>query len=131
MPYYICDKSELQCSMGDATSRLHIRKKGLLRIILQDNDIATYKDNRPMENILPFGQCQSILNPKVAVATAANYGRLQPMPCMPKTLKFWLGFKEGLLARGMPVLTDQSLLMCAWGGKITVCKTPNTTITGE
>ena len=131
MPYYICDKSELKCSMGDATSKLHIRKKGILRLILQGNDLATFRDHVPMENIFPFGQCQTILNPHVAAATAANYGRLQPMPCIPKTSFVWFGYIEGLMAWGVPVLTDKCTLMCAWGGMIRVCKTPNTTITGE
>jgi hypothetical protein len=117
--------------MGDSTSKLGVQPRGFVRLFLQGKDIATIRDCKPMENIMPFGQCQSILNPQVAAATAANWGKLQPMPCMPKIPLKWIGGSVDINALGWPVLKEDSILMCMWGGKIEVNYAVSTSIKGK
>ena len=131
MSYYVCGGSQLKCSMGDSTSNLSVQPKGLVRLFLQGKDIATVCDCKPMKNIFPFGQCQSILNPQVAAATAANWGKLQPMPCVPQIPLKWIGGSVDVNALGWPVLTENSILMCMWGGKIEINYAVNKTVKGR
>ena len=82
--------------------------------------MAGIMDHKPMMNIKPFGQCKSLANPVVASATAANYGRLQEMPCIPNTLSPWVNCKINFLVKGQPALLDCSKCMCLWAGVIEI-----------
>jgi len=53
-------------------------------------------------------------NPAVAAATAANYGRLQKMPCVPITPFPWLNGKMNLIINGSPALLSTSKCACSW-----------------
>jgi len=87
---------------------------------VEGNPIAAMLDHKSMMNVKPFGQCRSLANPVVAAATAANYGRLQPMPCIPNTVFPWIGAKMNVRIKGVPALLDTSKLMCMWAGMIEV-----------
>jgi hypothetical protein len=82
--------------------------------------MGTIMDHKPLVNIKPFGQCQSLANPVVAAATAANYGRLQKMPCVPNTTTPWIGGKMRVRICKEPTLLDSSKLMCMWAGVIEI-----------
>jgi hypothetical protein len=82
--------------------------------------MGTIMDYKPFVNIRPFGQCKSLANPLVAAATAANYGRLQPMPCLPNTVTPWIGGKTRVCICGEPTVLDNSKLTCMWLGIIEV-----------
>jgi hypothetical protein len=82
--------------------------------------MGTIMDNKPFVNIRPFGQCRSLANPIVAVATAACNGKLQKMPCVPNTTTPWTGGKTRICICGEPTLLDNSKLTCAWLGIIEV-----------
>jgi hypothetical protein len=82
--------------------------------------MANIQDYKPMMNIQPFGNCKSLANPSVAAATAANWGVLREMPCLPNITSPWM---KGLLSvdvKGQPALMDDSKLFCAWAGIIEV-----------
>jgi hypothetical protein len=49
----------------------------------------------------------------VAAATAANYGRLQEMPCIPNTSP-WMPGKPNFLVKGQSALMDSCICGCAW-----------------
>ena len=76
-------------------------------------------DGLPIINITPFGMCQTPTNPAVAAATAAALGVLTPMPCIPNT-KTWAPTNPKVMVGGKPVLTQESVCLCRYGGVITV-----------
>ena len=129
MSYYVCKGAKLKCSMGDSPAELNVLpgKFGCLG----GEDIANIMDNKPMVNIKPFGQCKSLANPTVAAATAANLGKLQPMPCIPNTITPWINGKTNVNANGFPVLMKESKLMCLWAGTIEITNENNSNIQGS
>jgi hypothetical protein len=81
---------------------------------------ANMNDHIPMLNIMPFGMCSSIANPVVAAATAAAFGALTPMPCIPATPAPWTSAAQKVNIGTAPAITKDSTLMCMWGGQIQV-----------
>ena len=119
MPYYVCKGAKLKCSMGNQQSDLGVVHP-VKPVYLHGENMANIMDNKPMMNINPFGQCKSLANPTVAAATAANLGRLQPMPCIPNTVTPWTGGKTDVLVKMQPALLNNGKLMCMWAGMIEV-----------
>lgn len=77
-------------------------------------------DNKPMVNIVPFGMCNTLSNPQVAVATSAAMGVLTPQPYIPLIVAPWTpGSPTGLIG-STPALIQPSTCMCTWGGIITI-----------
>jgi len=87
-------------------------------ILTENKPMANIMDNKPLVNILPFGMCQSLANPTVAAATAAAFGVLTPMPCVPVTTAPWAPGCPTVLVKNMPGLTGNCKLVCNWGGVI-------------
>ena len=81
---------------------------------------ATIMDFAPMANIAPFGMCMSIANPQVAAATAAAFGVLTPMPCIPATASPWSPGAATVAYGKMPALDNVSMCNCTWAGVITI-----------
>jgi len=119
MPKYVNSKAKLKCSMGSGQSVLGASPPAH-SVSLQGGPMATVMDHKPVINIKPFGTCGSLGNPSVAAATAANYGRLQRMPCVPNTPAPWINGKINVLVNGKPALTDACKCLCVWGGAIRV-----------
>ena len=117
MSLLVCMGATLQCSFGAAPSALIVLPQN--RVITQTPD-ANIMDHVPMVNILPFAMCSSLANPAVAAATAAAFGVLTPMPCIPVTPAPWVPGSPTVLIGGMPALNNSSKLMCAWGGVIQI-----------
>jgi len=107
----------LKCSFGMTPSSLIVTPD---KKVVQNTPVANIMDHIPMKNILPFGMCSSPVNPMVAAATAAAFGVLTPMPCLPATSSPWLPGSPPILVGNMPVLNNNCKLMCNWGGMISV-----------
>lgn len=116
MANYVGSGAKTKCSMGDSSATLEVLPDR--RVQLDGQNLANIMDNKPMVNIKPFGQCQSMANPTVAAATAANYGKLQPMPCVPNIPGPWTPGETGVMVKNQPALLDNCKLMCAWAGII-------------
>jgi hypothetical protein len=108
----------LQCSFGVAPSSLMVLPKNTTMV--NNMPAANIMDNIPMVNILPFGMCQSMMNPMVAAATAAALGVLTPMPCVPVTAAPWAPGAPTVLIGNMPALNNSSKCLCNWGGMISI-----------
>lgn len=107
----------LQCSFGMAPSTLMVIDP--TRPKCGNMAMANIMDNIPTANIMPFGMCQSMANPSVASATAAAYGVLTPMPCMPVISAPWAPPGQEMVM-GKPALINNAKCMCQWGGVISV-----------
>lgn len=106
------------CPFGVAPSTLLVLPTS--RVVAGVMPAANIMDNKPFVNILPFGMCVSLANPMVAAATAAAFGVLTPMPCIPVTIAPWMPGSLTTLIGNMPALSNTSKLMCMWGGVIQI-----------
>jgi len=106
------------CTMGVAPSSLVVLPVN--RVTTSEQPDANIMDYAPMVNIMPFGMCMSPANPAVAAATAAAFGVLTPMPCVPVTVAPWTPGAPTVMLAGMPTLDSTSTLMCMWAGMISV-----------
>jgi hypothetical protein len=118
MPQQVCNGATLQCMMGMAPSSLVVLPVN--RVNTGNQPDANIMDNVPLVNIMPFGMCMSPANPAVAAATAAAFGVLTPMPCIPVTTAPWTPGAPTVILANFPTLDNQSTLMCMWAGVIQV-----------
>ena len=124
MATFVCMGAMLQCSFGMAPSQFMVPDP--TRPKVDNKPRGNIMDNVPMQNIMPFGMCQSMANPTVASATAAACGVLTPMPCMPVISAPWMPGGQELICN-MPALLDNSKLVCMYGGHISVSNPGHTT----
>ncbi len=114
---YVCTGATLKCTMGTATSILKATPKN---VTLVGNDQANIADHISMANIPSFGRCRSLAYPPTASATAANHGRLTPMPCVPGTCTKWQAIDDNSLVCGEPALLRPATVGCMYGGTISI-----------
>ncbi len=117
MGFLVTSGAILSCPFGAAPTPLNVLP---VNHVLVNTPAANIMDNKPFLNITPFGVCTSLANPTVAAATAAALGVLTPMPCIPATVAPWIVGKPPILIGNMPVLSNDSKLMCNWGGVISI-----------
>lgn len=119
MPKQVCMTAILECSFGVAPSSLVVVPKGP-PVNTEKKFAATIMDYVPIVNILPFGMCSSIANPTVAAATAAAFGVLTPMPCIPVIPAPWAPGAIKVNINKFPALPETAKCMCTWGGVISI-----------
>lgn len=125
MALAVCGGAMMQCSFGMAPSSLMVLPQNKVMNIMP---LANIMDNKPLVNILPFGMCSSMMNPTVASATAAAFGVLTPMPCLPVIPGPWAPGSLTCLIGGQPALNNSCTLTCAYGGTIKITNPGQTTI---
>jgi len=118
MPFQVCLGAVLQCSFCATPSNLVVLPTN--RVLTENKPAANIMDYIPMVNIIPFGMCMSPSNPSVAAATAAAFGVLTPMPCIPVVVAPWTPGSPTVLIANMPALNNTSTCMCTWGGVIMI-----------
>lgn len=94
----------LECSWGSQTSESKVLPKRT-------------KDEQLL-NILPFGYCNCLANPEVAVETSKALGVLTPMPCTPRVGAPWCSSNESV--EDSSALNVSSFCICTWGGVIKI-----------
>ncbi len=122
MSEFVCKGAKLKCMFGSQESDLEVIQPAN-EVSLFGSPMANIMDYKPMMNIKPFGQCKSLTNPVVAAATAANYGVLKEMPCIPNIVVPWMPGNPTVLVKGQPALMDNCKLTCMWAGMIEIKKT--------
>lgn len=121
VPNPLVTGSMLRCSMGITPSPLNVLPVN--RVLGSGPPVANILDSKPFVNIQSFGMCRSIANPVVASATAAAFGVLTPMPCVPATVAPWISTSR-VLVGGSPMALTTSKCLCTWGGQITAMSSP-------
>ncbi|MDR3518985.1 MAG: DUF4280 domain-containing protein [Azospirillaceae bacterium] len=115
-----------QCVMGAVTKCPFGAAPSVLMVLPTHMDLtvcmpaANIMDSIPLLNIMPFGMCNSIMNPMVLAATIAALGALTPMPCIPMTVAPWAPGSATVMLNSMPALNNSSKAMCLWGGAISI-----------
>jgi len=125
MGQQVCMGAMLKCTFGAAPSSLMVLPTSMVMTNVPDANIM---DNVPLLNVLPFGTCTSMANPRVIAATAAAMGALTPMPCIPVTVAPWVPGSPTVLLGNMPALDNASKLMCTWGGVIGINSAGQTSV---
>lgn len=118
MGVHVVQGAALQCSFGVAPSALAVLP--INRTKVSQVCAANIGDHMPFVNIQPFGMCMCPSNPQVAAATAAAMGVLTPQPCLPVTPTPWTTGSPTVALSALPLLNDSSMLMCTWGGMISI-----------
>ena len=114
---YVCTGATLKCTMGTSCPKLKATPKN---VTLTGKDQANIADYVSMKNIPSFGRCRSLGYPPTASATAANHGKLTPMPCVPGTCPKWKAIDKDSLICGEPALLKPATLKCMYGGTISI-----------
>lgn len=115
---FVTTGAKLKCSFGQKAGSLTATVAASVAI---DGSVqATIMDFAPMANISAFGKCKCMGYPPTAAATAANKGRLKPMPCIPGTAAPWSGGSEAVNIFGQAALLENSKLVCSYGGQIQI-----------
>ncbi len=128
MSKQVCLGAELKCSFGQAPSNLMVLPKPFSS---EQKPAAVITDSAPMINISTFGMCKSLANPTVASATAAAFGVLTPMPCIPAIATPWSPGNPKVKINGISSLTDNCKLNCIYGGVIKIQKPGQSKVTVE
>lgn len=115
---YVCSGATMKCTCGDKTAKLAVLPSRT--VFLTGQPMANISDHLSMVNLAPFGRCRSLGFPATASATAANHGKLTPMPCMHNTPFPWMGGKNDYIVKGDPALLKSSTCSCMWGGTISI-----------
>ena len=114
---YVCTGATLKCTMGTSCPKLKATPKN---VSLTGKDQANIADYVSMKNVPSFGRCRSLGYPPTASATAANHGKLTPMPCVPGTCPKWKVIDKDSLICGEPALLKPATLKCKYGGTISI-----------
>jgi hypothetical protein len=117
MPKCVSSGASLQCTFGVAPSSLIVLP---VKRVDETTPGANIMDYIPITNIPPFGMCSAPTNPAVIATTAAALGVPTPAPCIPATAAPWTPGNPTVLLSSAPILTDDSKVMCIWGGSISV-----------
>ena len=86
--------------------------------------VGACTDCIPFLNVPPFALCTSLCNPTTAALTAAALGVLTPGPCIPVPVGMWIPTAPTTMVMTGPVITNSSMLPCAYGGMISISVVP-------
>lgn len=115
---YVCSGATMQCTFGDKKAKLTVYPDRT--VFLTGQPMANISDHQSMYNIAGFGKCHTTRYPSTGAATAANHGKLTPMPCVPGTNTEWKNGKDDYIIKGDAALLKSSYCKCRWGGIITI-----------
>ncbi len=118
--------SLIQCLFGLVPTPLTVLPDR--SVVAEGMLMGNITDFIPLVNIMTFGECVSLANPEVLIATALAMGVLTPMPCIPVTVDPWISEALDVIVTEGPALDQTSTVMCIWAGLIHVDEPGNLTI---
>lgn len=117
---YVCSGATMRCSFGTSQAKLTVYPDRT--VFLTGEPMANISDHISLYNIARFGRCRTVAFPSTGSATAANHGKLTPMPCIPGTYTEWLNGKNDVIVKSKDALLKTSYCKCCYGGIITIIK---------
>lgn len=117
MGILVVSGATITCAMGAAPAVL--QATGQQKFLGCSKPAATVMDAAAFVNIPPCGMCSSPTNPAIAPILSST-GVLVPQPCTPQPAGTWIPTQMKLLAGGAPCLANDSQLICAFGGVLTI-----------
>ena len=129
MPKYVCNGANMSCTFGSDSCSLNVLPTK--NVQMEGNEAADIMDFKPMENLSGFGQCSSLVNPVVAVATVKNSGVLEPQTCIPAVVTPWMPGKPDALIANQPALMDFCINTCIYFGVITITDAGQNSISSD
>ncbi|MEA3354646.1 MAG: DUF4280 domain-containing protein [Campylobacterota bacterium] len=115
MGMHVTTGALMTCSFGVAPSSLMVLPKN--KLLVGGKPAANIMDNKAMVNVMPFGMCNSVLNPATKRPPPVIF---TPAPCIPNISAPWVPGSPTVLVGSMPALNNNSKLMCMWGGVIQI-----------
>ncbi|WP_297430452.1 DUF4280 domain-containing protein [Clostridium sp.] len=94
---YIARGAKMRCSKGSGVVMINLPKSH-----------GTYINGKPI----------MIKTDRVVGTNIGNFGTCGRNPCTVTIFGDWMNCKEDTIVKDQPVLTDQSVLICAYGGQI-------------
>jgi len=105
---YIVRGAKMKCDKGTHTKRINLPTSH--GTYSNGNPIMSESDNVVGKNISDFGICKG--------SCPSSGGSAKTKKCQVMILKEWMNTKGDTLVAGEPALTTDSILICAYGGKI-------------
>ncbi|MDR0968681.1 MAG: DUF4280 domain-containing protein [Holosporaceae bacterium] len=118
MGFGVCCGAMTMCPFGAAPGALTFLPAPM--VMGSAGPMGSIMDMAPFMNVAPFGVCMSMANPVTAALTAAAFGILTPGPCIPTPAGTWIPTKPTVLMKPGPIMTSDSMLICAFGGVIKI-----------
>ena len=114
---YVVRGAKMKCDKGTHKKRINLPTRH--GSYSNGNPIMNESDNVVGENISDFGICKGGCPSSGNITlTKEHGGTVIGKKCLVKILKEWMNTKEDTLVDGTPALTTDSVLICAYGGKI-------------
>ncbi|MOA12232.1 hypothetical protein D3C78_1322060 [compost metagenome] len=107
----------MKCSCGTQYSRL--KTPFCHGVYIKGKPQMNVDDFVPGVNIMPFGNCTSLLNPAVQMGRVDING-VKKAPCTPKVTLPWRNGKSDKLIEGKAALLNHCTNMCAYFGTINI-----------
>lgn len=117
MGLLVVSGAAVTCGAGASPSTL--QATGQQKLLVSGKPAATIMDAAAFINIPPCGMCSSPTHPAIAPVLSST-GVLVPQPCTPQPVGTWIPTQTKLLAGGVPCLANDSQLICAFGGVLTI-----------
>ncbi|MCI1477823.1 MAG: DUF4280 domain-containing protein [Clostridium beijerinckii] len=114
---YIVRGAKMKCDKGTHKRKINLPVSH--GAYSNGNPIMNEGDNVVGKNISDFGICKgSCPSSGNITLTKEKGGSVTGKKCQIKILKEWMNTKEDTIVDGLPALTTDSVLICAYGGKI-------------
>lgn len=114
---YVVRGAKIKCDKGSHKKRINLPVSH--GAYSNGNPLMNENDNVVGENISAFGVCKGSCPSSGDITLVKETGgTVTGKKCMVKILKEWMNAKEDTLVDGAAALTTDSVLICAYGGKI-------------